>query len=139
MNVPVTYWPLYAAARFDLAATLTDFLLSNTSQLAANPEGVPDAFGMGGTSSYDLIGTYSVTPGAMLGNFPWICHNLYLHAAMSGNASLMRGAVFPLLRGAVNVYKHFAFEGRDGLIHLPASYSPEYPYPPGGPTSAWCI
>jgi hypothetical protein len=58
---------------------------------------------------------------------------------MSGNASLMRGAVFPFLRGAVNVYKHFAFEGRDGLIHLPASYSPEYPYPPGGPTSAWCI
>ena len=53
MNVPVTYWALYASAHFDLAATLTDFLLSNTTQLALNPTGVPDAFGMGGASSYD--------------------------------------------------------------------------------------
>ena len=69
MNVAVTHWPLYASARFDLAATLTDFLLSNVTQLAANPIGVPDAFGMGGASSYDLAAPYSVTPGGMLGNF----------------------------------------------------------------------
>jgi alpha-L-fucosidase 2 len=134
MNVAVTYWPLYAAARFDLAATLTDFLLSNTSQLAANPLGVPDAMGMGGVSSYDLVSTYSVTPGQMLGNFPWICHNLYSHAAFSGNETMMREVVFPLLRGAINVYRSFAFVGEDGLLHLPATSSPEYPYP-HGPTN----
>lgn len=69
MNVPVTYWAMYASARFDLAATLTDFLLSNTTQLASNPTGVPDSYGMGGASSYDLAAPYSVTPGGMLGNF----------------------------------------------------------------------
>jgi alpha-L-fucosidase 2 len=135
MNVPVTYWPLYAAARFDLAATLSDFILSNTSQLRANPVGVPDAMGMGGTSSFDLISPYAVGPGAMLGNFPWICHNLHMHASFSGNASMLQHVVFPLLRGAVNVYKNFSFTGGgDGLIHLPPSYSPEYPYP-RGPTN----
>ena len=134
MNVPVTYWPLYAAARFDLAATLTDFLLSNTSQLAANPLGIPDAAGIGGASSYDLVGEYAVVPGGMLGNFPWIMHNVYMHAAFTGNASMMRGVVFPLLRSAINVYRAFAFRGSDGLLHLPASSSPEYPYP-HGPTN----
>jgi alpha-L-fucosidase 2 len=134
MNVPVTYWMLYAAGHFDLAATLTDFLLSNTSQLSENPTGVPDSFGVGGASSYDLIAEYSVTPGAMLGNFPWICHNLYSHASFTGNDTMMRDVVYPLLRGAINVYKYFHFVGEDALIHLPASYSPEYPYP-RGPTN----
>jgi alpha-L-fucosidase 2 len=134
MNVPVTYWMLYAGGHFDLAATLTDFLLSNTSQLAANPTGVADSFGVGGASSYDLIAEYSVTPGAMLGNFPWICHNVYSHASFTGNDTMMRDVVFPLLRGAINVYKNFSFVGEDALIHLPASYSPEYPYP-RGPTN----
>ena len=134
MNVPVTYWVLYASAHFDLAATLTDFLLSNTSQLEANPQNIPDAFGMGGVSSYDLVSPYNVTPNAMIGNFPWIMHNLYSHASFTGNDTLMRDFVFPLLRGAINVYKNFSFIGTDGLIHLPASYSPEYPYP-HGPTN----
>jgi alpha-L-fucosidase 2 len=133
MNVPVTYWALYAAARFDLAATLTNFLLSNVTQLAANPS-VHDAYGMGGVSSYDLVSPYNVTPGAMLGNFPWIMHNLYSHASFTGNYTMLREVVFPLLKGAVNVYKAFSFIGEDGLIHLPASYSPEYPYP-SGPTN----
>ena len=100
MNVPVTYWMLYASAHFDLAATLTDFLLSNTSQLAANPIGVPDSFGMGGASSYDLVAEYGVTPGGMLGNFPWIMHNLYSHASFTGNNSMLCDVVFPLLRGS---------------------------------------
>lgn len=134
MNVPVTYWMLYASAHFDLAATLTDFLISNVTQLANNPN-VHDSFGMGGVSSYDLLSQYNVTPGAMIGNFPWIMHNLYSHAAFTGNNTMMRQVVFPLLRGAINVYKFFSFVGEDGLIHLPASYSPEYPYPPGGPTN----
>ena len=134
MNVAVTYWPLYTAARFDLAATLTDFVLSNTTQLAANPAGVVDAFGMGGVSSYDLIGPYAVTPGALIGNFPWIMHNLYSHASYSGNATMLRDVVFPLLRGSMNVYRNFSFVSSDGRIHLPASYSPEYPYP-RGPTN----
>lgn len=127
----LTYWPLYASARFDLAATLTDYLLSNVTQLAANPKGVPDAFGMGLASSYDLSGEYSVTPGAELGNFPWIMHNLYSHASFTGNDTMLRDVVFPLLRGAINVYRNFSFVGADGLLHLPASYSPEYPYPKG--------
>ena len=121
--------------RFDLAATLTDFLLSNTSQLAANPTGVPDAFGMGGASSYDLAAPYGVTPGALIGNFPWIMHNLYSQASFTGNETMLRDVVYPLLRGAVNVYLNISFTGADGSIHLPATYSPEYPYPGGRRTN----
>ena len=134
MNMPVTYWPLYASGRFDLAATLTNFLLSNVSQLAANTVNHSDTYSIGGASSYDLAAPVTIAPNAMLGNFPWICHNLFSHASFTGNATMMRDVVFPLLRGAVNVYRAFAFEGPDGLLHLPPSYSPEYPYP-HGPTN----
>lgn len=58
-------------------------------------------------------------------------HNLYSHASFTGNDTMLRDVVFPLLRGAINVYKNFSFVGADGLLHLPASYSPEYPYPKG--------
>jgi len=77
---------------------------------------------MGGASSYDLAASVTLSPGVLLGNFPWICHNLYSHAAFTGNASMMRDVVYPLLHGAISVYRAFAFDTADGLIHLPASY-----------------
>ena len=133
MNVPVTYWAPLTAARFDLTANLQEWLLGGTATLAANPTpGYGDSLGFSGSTSIDLISPYTVAPGVQLGNFPWITHNLYLHASHTGNDTALAGPVFAALRGAMNVYLHYAVVASDGLLHLPPTASPEYPYPPPG-------
>ena len=134
MNLPVTYWAPLTAARFDVTSNLQEWILGGTAALAANPSpGHGDSLGFGGSTSIDLVSPYAVAPGAQLGNFPWLAHNLYLHAAHTGNDTALAGPVFAALRGAINVYLHYAVTWpADGRLHLPPTASPEYPYPAGG-------
>jgi alpha-L-fucosidase 2 len=138
MNVPVTYWAPLASARFDVSRPLSDWILAGAADgtLAANPyPSHGDSLGYGGVASIDLLSPYNVTPGVQLGNFPWIMHNLYMHAAFTGNDTALAGPVFTALRGAINVYRHYAVVwASDGRLHLPPTASPEYPYP-HGPTN----
>lgn len=39
---------------------------------------------------------------------------------------LLRNKLFPVLKQAINYYLHFTYKGKDGKIHLPQTYSPEY-------------
>ena len=39
---------------------------------------------------------------------------------------MLRDALFPVLRRAVNYHRHFLYEGPDGRLHLPETRSPEY-------------
>jgi hypothetical protein len=41
------------------------------------------------------------------------------------NKKILRITVFPLLRRSVNLYRHLLFEGNDGKLHLPPTFSPE--------------
>jgi len=137
MNVPVTYWALYAAGRFDLASTLTNYVFSNLTQLQMNvqPSSIyNDSYGVSGVAAYDLNSTYTVSPGQQLGNLPWLCQNLYMYASYMGNDTMLQYDIYPLLRGAINVYRHFSFVDENGITHLPPTSSPEYPYP-HGPTN----
>jgi alpha-L-fucosidase 2 len=45
---------------------------------------------------------------------------------MSGDETLLRETLFPVLRRAVNYHRHFLHEGADGRLHLPETRSPEY-------------
>lgn len=137
MNVPVTYFATYPSGRFDIASTLTNFVFSNITQLQYNVQPYSvynDSYGMGGISAYDLIGNFNVQPGQQLGNFPWLMHNLYEYASYMGNDTMLIDQIYPLLRGAMNVYRHFSFVDANNMIHLPPTASPEYPYP-HGPTN----
>lgn len=40
----------------------------------------------------------------------------------------MLPVIYPVLRRAVNFYTHFQINGTDGVIGLPVTFSPEYPY-----------
>ncbi len=137
MNVPVTYWATYAARRFDIAGTLSFWLEAHLATMMKNvavPPGKPnitDGMGFGSITSFDMEATMTITPNSQLGNPTWIAHNLYMHAAFTANTTMLRELVFPFLRGTVNTYLAFCVNGSDGLIHLPPTASPEYPYPHG--------
>jgi alpha-L-fucosidase 2 len=137
MNVPVTYWATYAARRFDIAGTLSWWLEAHLATMPANivvPPGTPnitDGMGFGSITSFDMVAPMPIEAGQQLGNPTWIAHNLLQHAAFTANTTMLRQLVFPFLRGTVNTYLAFAVNGSDGLIHLPPTASPEYPYPHG--------
>ena len=196
----VTYWAPYTAGRWGIADTLRDWIYAHWPALADNPNNTATALGLaaaaaagdeslglGGLSSYDLISPYQPADhGELVGDFPWITHNLYLHAAQSGNDTGLATDVWRAIRGAVQasggsyvachrrgragewgqqqrlqrgpwhalsralhhasprlplppapqVYLGLAWADADGTVHLPATYSPEYPYPtPPGPTN----
>ena len=44
------------------------------------------------------------------------------------NDTILTDFLYPILRRAVNFYSHFQFNGTDGYVHLPVTFSPEYPY-----------
>ena len=141
MNVPEQYAALAAARRFDELGTLSWMVNAalaagtlSANVRTANGSAVPGALGFGAISSFSMASPQTVAPGQMLGHVPWLALPLYQHAAYTANASAMRTLVFPYLKGAVNTYLSFAvLNASDGLLHLPPTASPEYPYPDGRP------
>jgi alpha-L-fucosidase 2 len=58
-----------------------------------------------------------------------------MQATYTADAAFLADSLFPILRASVNLYRHFSVADQgDGLIHLPPTASPEYPYP-HGPTN----
>lgn len=132
LNVQLTYWPLNASDRLDLAASLENALYNNVEQLRKNiPEAYRhDALGLGRTSNFycatEPVGIPGVSKTAEVGLLTWACHNLWLIYRHKMDDALLRDKLFPLLKGAVNYYLHFLQKEEDGKLHLPATYSPEY-------------
>lgn len=126
LNEQLQYWPIYTANRLSLGAGLVSYVDQNRSQLATNAGKFGnDSYAIGGACSYDMD-CYTNFPG-IVGDGPWICHNLYMQARYGADDAMMRDTVFPLLRGMINFYRHHMFEDDDGVLHLPHSSSPEYP------------
>lgn len=132
LNVQLTYWPLNAANRLDLAASLENALYNNVDQLRKNIAEPyrNDALGMGRTTNFQCASEPAGVPGEKrtveTGNLTWACHNLWLIYRHKMDDTLLREKLFPLLKGAVNYYLHFLRREDDGKLHLPTTYSPEY-------------
>ena len=136
LNVQLTYWPMYTANRLDLAEPLPRNLREGLPQLIANvePEFREDSAGIYRSSTTRLAGgafypSLVGVPGrgeAEIGNLLWACHNVWLHYRMSGDDTLLRDSLYPVLRRAVNYHRHFLEAGSDGRLHLPETRSPEY-------------
>ena len=64
------------------------------------------------------------------GDFTWALHNYWLHYRHSMDHALVTNqsahALYPLLKGSVNVYLSLLKKGEDGRLHLPVLHSPEY-------------
>ena len=132
LNVQLTYWALNASNHLDLAASLENAIYNNIENLKKNvPEAYrKDALAIGRSSNLVCesgeIGIPGVDKAAEVGLLPWACHSLWLIYRHKMDDELLRNKLFPVLKQAINYYLHFTYKGKDGKIHLPQTYSPEY-------------
>jgi len=125
LNIQLTYWPVYAANRLDIGESLTRMLDRGVSNLVLNvpAEMQSDSAGIGRTSWYDCRGQ----AGRELGNLTWALHNYWLQYRYSGNETMLREQLFPLLKRAATYLIRHLKPGDDGRLHFPDDISPEYP------------
>ena len=132
LNVQLSYWPLNASNRLELAGSLEHTLYDHLDQLRKNlPEAYREgAYGLARTTDFyaasETVGIPGVDKNPEVGNLTWACHNLWLIYRHKMDDDLLRNKLFPLLKGAVNYYLYFLKEEADGKLHLPATFSPEY-------------
>lgn len=141
LNVQLEYWLVHGSNHLELDA-VTRALSEHRDQLSAalappyrrDSAGVPrttDARLRGGEDAAN--GGYGVgvpgqaEPTPEVGNLTWALHNVWLSYRHTMDEAVLRETLFPLLRRAVNYYLHFLEPGSDGRLHLPLTYSPEYP------------
>lgn len=146
MNLQQTYYLPIAANRPSLASTLVDFMTQmytsgnfNTNvppewqaDSAAAPTGASSL--SGNMSCYWVYGPNCTTsPPSVTGNLLWALQLVHLTGLYAANDTIQTDIVFPMLTRALQAYQHFQIpnEFGDGVIHLPVTFSPEYPGPQG--------
>lgn len=144
LNVQLTYWTPVAANQAHLVGSLIRTLHDHQAMLVGNvaPRYRSDSASIGRTSGSDLdspveppqpsggaqemTGMASVGRAPEVGDLPWALHNVWMVWRHTMDEALLRGTLFPLLRRTTNYYRHFLARGKDGRLHLPPTYSPEY-------------
>ena len=138
LNVQLSYSPVPVSNRLELGQSLIHHLKENIDNLIDNVEEEyrSDSAGLSrNTSMLDLKGRVgrpggweypNADIGSEVGNLAWICHNLYTLYRSGRDESLLRDVLYPLLKRAVNYYRHFFIVGPDGRWHLPPTHSPEF-------------
>lgn len=129
-NTQTAHFPVYTANRLHLGEALIESLYRNRKNLIENvvpEEWQYDSALLPLATAYDLKGKrngdgrYS----EMIGCLPWVLNNCWLHYRYTMDKEMLRLKVFPLLRRSINFYRHLLFQGDDGKLHLPPSFSPE--------------
>jgi hypothetical protein len=134
LNVQLSYSPVYASNRLELGESLISTIDANVQNLINNvPERYRhDAAGMSRVSGYDMKAPLDVENMGLhqrfreAGNLTWILHNYWMQCKYSANDKRMMENLFPLLKRSVNYYRHLLKADKDGKLHLPPTYSPEY-------------
>jgi hypothetical protein len=103
-NVP-TEW------QFDSAAAPT-----GASSLSANE-----------TCYWNTGADCKTAPPSVTGNLLWLLQVVHMSCEYNGNTTVDTDVVFPLLDRALQFYQHFQVNGSDGSVHLPTTFSPEWP------------
>ena len=134
INVQMCYWPAYRGNHLETLKPLFAMVKSWWPVLRDNARkfvGVEDGFML--PHSVDdrcrLIGGYWA--GTMdHACTAWTCQMMFRYVTMSGDIEFLRSDAYPLMKGAMNVYRAM-MEERDGCLSLPASTSPEFNSDPG--------
>jgi alpha-L-fucosidase 2 len=136
LNVQVVYTMVFGGNRPDYLLPYMNLLDSNLQNLINNvPEDVraDSAAAPSGASALDLAmscywdyGPDCLTASpTIVGNLLWMLQLYHTHWEYTGNSStLVR--LWPLLSRAVNYYLHLQLPV-NGSLHLPVTFSPEYP------------
>ncbi len=129
-NTQTAHFPVYTSNRLHLGEALINSLNDNANNLIDNV--VPEEWRYNSAllplaTAYDLRGKrdgdgrYS----EMVGCLPWLLNNVWLHYRYSMDEEILQETVLPLLRRSINFYRHLLFEGEDGKLHLPPTFTPE--------------
>lgn len=138
LNVQIAHSGFATANRRGMGSALSHQLDIKRDNLALNvvPKYRHDSYAIGrNTSGWDLLG-HAGQPGTgrppmdrsigrETGNLLWALHNVDLEVRYWQDERLRDEVLYPLLVRAVNYYLHFLEPGADGLLHLPATHSPE--------------
>ena len=144
MNLQQTYYFPIAANRPTIASTLVDYIdkLARSGNLntnvptqwqvdsAAAPTGASSLSG-NETCYWNYGADCKTAPPSVTGNLLWTISVAHLALTYAGNTTADADVVFPLLDRALQFYQHFQVVNADGSVHLPATFSPEYPGNPG--------
>lgn len=133
LNVQLAYSHMLPANHPELSIGLINQLAKYQDNLSLNvPVGMQhDSMAINSITGQDLIGPVEspfTKQGATLGNLPWAMHNCFLHYRYTMDEQLLGEKIYPLLKSSINFYRHFLTEGNDGKLHLPVTFSPEYPH-----------
>lgn len=132
LNVQLTYWALNASNHTDLAKSLENAIYNHIENLRQNvPQNYQEnALALGRSSNLECqsepVGIPGANETAEIGLLTWACHNLWLIYRHTMDEQTLQQKLFPVLKGAINYYLHFLKEEKDGFLHLPRTYSPEY-------------
>ena len=130
LNSQISYWALQPSNRVALHESLCRTLYTNGQALASNVRPVEfqtDSSVLAHCSQQDLLSALDEDRRyeRECGNLLWVCHNCWLQWRFVMDRDTLRHGLFPLLRRAVNFYLHSLERDEKGVLHLPATYSPE--------------
>ncbi|VGO11721.1 hypothetical protein PDESU_00267 [Pontiella desulfatans] len=138
LNVQLSHSGGYTANRRGAVSAMSHRLDTNRDNLARNVAEPyrADSYAIGRTvSGWDFLG-HAGQPGGRdpiepnmgreTGNLLWGLHNVDLECRYWQDAELRDNVLYPLLTRAVNYYRHFLVENKEGQLSLPETYSPEY-------------
>ncbi|MDP0491093.1 MAG: hypothetical protein Q7Q71_08615, partial [Verrucomicrobiota bacterium JB023] len=139
LNVQLSHTGVYKANRREMGSALSHRLDINRDNLARNvaEEYRSDSYAIGRTASgWDLLGHVGepgirseigdTNIGRESANLLWALHNVDQEYRYWMDIELRDDVLYPILVRAVNYYRHFLEEERDGYYHLPSTHSPEY-------------
>ncbi len=140
LNVQLEYWLIHGSNHLELDAVtraLSQHRQNLVDQVSAayrdDSAGIPRTTDMTlmngagiGTAGFAVGIPGQDPPTPEVGNLTWALHNVWLSYRHTMDRRILGDVVYPLLRRAINYYRHFLFTGEDGRLHLPATFSPEY-------------
>ncbi len=140
LNVQLEYWLIHGSNHLELDAVtraLGQYRQNLIDQVG--PAYQTDSAGIPRTTDMTLdngagIGTAGFPVGVPgqdppvpeVGDLTWALHNVWLSYRHTMDERILREVLYPLLRRAINYYRHFLATGTDGKLHLPPTFSPEY-------------
>ncbi|HEX9107166.1 MAG TPA: hypothetical protein VF832_08055, partial [Longimicrobiales bacterium] len=132
LNIQLTYSPLFAANRLDLAESLFRNLDRHRQALIDNvpPALRAEAAAIGRSSGDDLVRSVDLfraqSPASFeAGDLPWTMYYYWQYYRGTMDDTLLRERIYPLLSRAIGNYLAYIQKGEDGHWHLPQTHSPE--------------
>lgn len=135
LNVQLTYFTLGITNHLNLEDNLYQLLERHKKQMIEN---VPEEFqndcgGIRNPVQYDdlyaplfLTKDTGSKKAMNLIVLPWLMQEFYVHNRMTMDDARLRNSIYPLLRRTFNVYLRILHKEKDGLYHIPYTYSDEY-------------